>query len=916
MANTINIDDEKLNELFPFYIIIDKNLNIKSVGRSFKKLVPDAINHSFQSLFKIKRPNLEEINFESLLSCCKNVVLIRVKTKSNLILRGQFLYFESDDKLLFAGFPFVTNSEELNHHHLLLSDFAIHNTITDLVQITKSNEIVMEDIRHLVTNLQEQKSILNSTSTRLSALIKNLQSGVLLEDQHRKIVLVNQTFCDIFGIPVNSEHLIGADCRNSAEESKSLFSDPETFVKDINKLLLDKKTVVNEILHLKDGRILERDFIPVYAENEYQGHLWQYRDVTEEKNIQRQIKLDEEKYKRIIENFELGLIEVDTNDIITKVYPRFCVITGYDEKELLGKNSRILLVDDKDLKILESQNEKRRKGETSVYEVRIRRKDGSITFLLISGAPIYDVNDNVIGSIGIHWDISLRKEKEEELRIAKEQAENSVRIKQQFLANMSHEIRTPMNIIMGLTDLLSETNLNSNQKKDLNIIKDSAEHLLTIINDILDISKIESGKVSLQNNIFNPKELILKLTNQFKILADKKGLSFTVSLENNLPELIMGDEYRLNQVLSNLISNGIKFTKQGGVTFLIKSVQNSNNQTNLIFKISDTGIGISNADQKIIFESFTQATNASTREFGGTGLGLSIVKELVKLQNGTITINSEINAGTEFIIEIPFSVTKSKDENTIAIQTQINSWQLKGLKILLVEDNEFNQLIVNRNLLNWGVACDIANNGQEAVNLFQLKDYDLILMDIQIPILDGNEVTRFIRHISDPKKSVVPIIGLSAHALNGKKEECLDAGMNDYITKPFKPEELFRKILLHSTNQPNVTNNIINLNYLKEISTDNSEFFKISLEHFILKTPILFNQLKTALIDKNLKDYKFYSHKIRSSFKIIGATKICIQIENIESDFNNTTNQVLFSEIENQFTTICDLIKQEITILV
>lgn len=911
MEQILNIFENKLNVLFPFHFFIDKDLVVKSCGKSLDKIMPECLDSSFNDLFNIKRPKIEIVSFEALNHLSKSVVILRSKTKSNLIFRGQFLLFEETQSILFAGTPWVTSYEELAHHNLVLSDFAIHNTIPDLIQIMKSNEMVMEDIKHLVNSLEQQKQKLNSTSTRLTALIQNMHSGILLEDENRKLVLINQTFCDIFGITVPPEKLIGSDCKASAEQSKSLFVEPDSFVNRLEEVLQEKKSVKNEILYLADGRILERDFIPVYVGEIYQGHLWQYRDVTVEINAQERIKASEEKYKGILENFDLGLIEVDMNEHITKSYPRFSTLTGYSQEELLGLKATELLFDQQDKLIAEEQNKLREKELPSVYEVRIKTKSGEPKWVMISGAPIFDLKKNVIGSIGIHWDITLLKQKEHELKVAKETAEKSALVKQQFLANMSHEIRTPINVILGLSDLLSETKLQEQQLQDIETIKSSANHLLFIINDILDISKIESGKIELRKDSIDVQILIENLNKQFKPLADRKGIQFNLELSSLVPKFIIGDEYRLQQILNNLISNAIKFTSKGNVSVNIRPIRQQAKKCTLQFNIVDTGIGIDKKDHARIFENFIQATNNNSREYGGTGLGLSIVKELVTLYKGNISFNSEINEGTSFIVEIPFEISEINNVTNDNKNNNGDNAVLQNKNILLVEDNELNRVVAIRYLEKWAANYDIAENGIVAVELASKKNYDAILMDIQMPQMDGYHASKLIRSLDKSLNKQTPIIGLTAHAVTGEREKCINAGMNDYLAKPFKPNDLIWKITTAINENIKAKELFYNLNYLNEIAAGNPDFLKESLYVFLNETPKMFNDLKQAYLNKNLADFKFISHKIKANFHIIGAHETFSKIETIGNTFS-VNNVQEFEEVEHDVNLICNDLKTEL----
>jgi PAS domain S-box-containing protein len=452
------------------------------------------------------------------------------------------------------------------------------------------------------------------------------------------------------------------------------------------------------------------------------------------------------------------------------------------------------------------------------YECKNFTKSGKEYWALTSITPILNERGELDKFISIDSDISKQKKAEhdlilanmiaelslfkgnkanEELNLAKAQLEESLKVKERFLANMSHEIRTPMNAIIGFTKLLINANLGCEEKQYVNAIKTSGDNLLVIINDILDFSKIESGKLAFDSIDFNLPQLCSALIDMMIPKAIEKGIKLSSQIDKNVPEYLTGDPTRLNQIFFNLIGNAIKFTLNGEVSLHIKLLNETYAKAELEFDINDTGIGISAESQARIFESFIQASNDTTRKYGGTGLGLAITKHLVEMQGGSICVKSELNKGSCFSFRMKFKKSLlQKDENTkqlTNLKTKENLF-LDGVNVLLVEDNILNQLLAKKVLVNWKCIVDVAANGVIAIEKIKKNNYDIILMDIQLPEMDGYEATRFIRTKLEQPKRDVPIIAMTAHAIVCEAERCIQAGMNDYISKPFDENSLNSKI--------------------------------------------------------------------------------------------------------------------------
>lgn len=515
------------------------------------------------------------------------------------------------------------------------------------------------------------------------------------------------------------------------------------------------------------------------------------RDITDVKKANEALKLSEEKYRGMIESLELGILEVDNDDKIIKAYPQFCKLTGYDDHELVGKSPSEMLLNEKAKKIMDEQNELRVKGETSVYEVPLIKKTGEVVWVIISGAPFYDADKNLIGTIGVHLDISQRRKIEEELLEAKQKAEHSSKAKEQFLANMSHEIRTPLNGVDGMTRLLEDTELTEQQKEYISAIRTSTDNLLIIINDILDISKIEAGKLTIEEIGFYFKKHLLQSVKSIKYKAEEKGILLNTEIDDDIAEILIGDPTRLHQVIVNLLSNAIKFTHKGSVSLKCSLISKTSKSNSVKFEIEDTGIGIEQHKLATIFDSFSQEDETTTRKYGGTGLGLSISKELVDLLNGNLEVISRKNIGTKFYFTIEFKIGTEKDlveEKAIVGLPE----SLEGKRVLLVEDNDINQFLATTLLKKWKLNVEVADNGKIAVEKIKKESFDVVLMDMQMPVMGGIEATLIIRK---ELKLTTPIIALTAGATKGIDKECLNAGMNDYVAKPFNHSELFNKIL-------------------------------------------------------------------------------------------------------------------------
>ncbi|HVO65037.1 MAG TPA: AAA family ATPase [Syntrophales bacterium] len=502
------------------------------------------------------------------------------------------------------------------------------------------------------------------------------------------------------------------------------------------------------------------------------------------------LKESEEKYRGIFDNATEGIFRTTPDGQILMANPALAKMGGYDRPEDLLKsitnlreqlyveaakrNDLLKLIDDR--------------GFAKDFELKLYRKDGSIRDVSANVHAVRDKNQNILYYEGMLKDITEKKQIEE-LKIAKESAEAATQAKNKFLANMSHEIRTPMNAIIGLSQLTLKTDLMPKQLDYLNKIETSAKSLLVIVNDILDLSKIEAGKLEIDSVAFHLQDIINDIVTMFSVKAVEKGINLKVSVADEVPCALVGDPMRLRQVFVNLTDNAVKFTESGYILIDVGLLEKDDERCKLCFSVTDTGIGMTSEQVSRLFVAFSQADSSVTRRFGGTGLGLAISKWLVEMMCGEIWVKSTPGKGSTFQFTVEFDRQLEVQESKKYFIHPEFIDRIRGARVLLVEDNILNQQVAKEILEGEGLIVEVANCGQEAVSALSKQDYAAVLMDVQMPDMSGYETTRLIRN--DPLHTNLPIIAMTAHAIQGTQEESLAAGMNDYITKPIDRNNLF-----------------------------------------------------------------------------------------------------------------------------
>ena len=652
-----------------------------------------------------------------------------------------------------------------------------------------------------------------------------------------------------------------------------------------------------------------------------------YNDITKLKKVEQdiisshqQLRLQEEKYRNIISNMNLGFLEIDNNQVVQFCNQSFTEITGYSLDEI--KKEKI-----SNLKFLEAQRDFfDNVSKNSIdkiadgFEIFTRNKRGEPKWWLISYAPNFNDKGEGIGAICVFLDITEQKKLAIDLERALEESKVASKAKELFLTNMSHEIRTPLNGIIGMIRELKKGDFDQKNKNYIESASKASKHLLSIINNIIDIAKIEAGELKLDSHDFGVKNLLNDVHSILISQANDKMISFDIQTDDNVSEAYVGDEARIRQILINLAGNAIKFTNKGGVSISCIGLSKTAKKQQMKFVINDSGIGMDENYLSNPFEKFQQEDASISRNFGGTGLGLFITKQLVDLMGGTIQIDSKKGVGTviEIILSLPIGEVFSIQEDEVAEFEQLN----KNPKVLLVEDNELNQLVVEMILpiLN----CDLTtvDNGKKAVKLLEKEEFDIILMDIQMPVMNGIEATKIIR---EKLKLETPIIALSANAFKSEIDLCMSTGMNDYVTKPFEEQYLLQVITKYLKKKYSMKNskeslvpnepkdeNLYDLSRLQQMSRGNAVFIKKMLNLFIDSFPKYNEEFRQAYEKLDIVGINKVAHKIKPSLNDMGISSLKQDILDLEIFPKENGSQEELEVLVNRVTTVLDKVVMQI----
>jgi len=520
-------------------------------------------------------------------------------------------------------------------------------------------------------------------------------------------------------------------------------------------------------------------------------------DITNQKRAEKELQHTQDRFKLFYENAPIPYQSLDVDGNFLEVNPAFSELLGYQPEELIGQWFGVVLTPKYRNLVPKRFPVFKETGRIVKTEFVFLKKDGSEVDVEIDGKIGYHLDGSFKQTHCVLHDVTEHKKAEEQIILEKERAQEANRVKSNFLATMSHELRTPMNGVLGMTQLLKGGSLTDDQQQYCDVIMESGNRLVSILSDILDISKIEADKMVLQQEKFSLISLIDSSVQLFSGSAQAKNIDLFYEVDPRVAECFMGDPHLLGQVLTNLLGNAVKFTPEGSVSLKVQLISGDDDQQQLSIAVEDTGIGVPLEFHDSIFNSFTQVQSESTRNYGGTGLGLSIVGKLLALMNGTVTLDSNLGEGSCFTVWLSLPIDKALGREAVCqtlpkAQPSVTG-QLQG-RVLLVEDEPINQMVLTKALTSMGLESEVANNGEEALIKLEDGGFQLVLMDLLMPVMDGFEATRYIRSHKDQRISEVPIIAVTAKAMNGDEEYCYESGMNDYLTKPVMLDQLEKVI--------------------------------------------------------------------------------------------------------------------------
>jgi len=728
--------------------------------------------------------------------------------------------------------------------------------------------------------LEKETSIKNRESSEI--LLNELNLIVITTNSKGKIVYVSKATEKILGY--RSDELLN---KGWWEKSYSSKDESARVNKKVSQTISGKIKINNipyerKILS-KNGQVKWIEWRDTLGSNN--NYISVGVDITEWKEKEK-VKFQSDE---ILKNIESIVLVSNNKGEIIYAAPSIKNILGYNEAEVFGDNWWKLTyknqrdaeqVKDAILRYIYTGE----KLFVNTVKQKIKTKDGA--FKWIEWQRSRSINNTYI-SIGT--DVTEHHFEEIELKKAKEAAEESLKIKNAFLANISHEIRTPLNAIIGFPDLLLETDLTNEQREYLHVMRNSGEILLSIINDVLDISKLESNKLEIENISFNLPQQVEKVINLMKIKTEDKKLLLKLDIHENIPTNVISDPTKIGQILLNIIGNSVKFTNKGSIDVTISLVDETATIANICIEVKDTGIGIVSNKINTIFESFSQAKSDTSRIYGGTGLGLTIVKKIVSLLKGKLEVSSIFGKGSVFKIILPL---KKENKNT-QIENPVEQedvYDPLNLDILLVEDNKTNQLLAKTRLERWNCKVDIANNGIGGVKKTQRKLYDIILMDLQMPIMDGYEATKIIKNDISDKVSKIPILAMTAYTSSAEIKRMLNAGMDAYMFKPFKPNEFYNLLYKYGIsektaslkegitieNQQKEDSNkpLIDLSFIREETLNENSILKLMIELFIDEIDEFVEGSTYGLKNKNWRKLFEVTHKIQPNITMFGITKL------------------------------------------
>jgi PAS domain S-box-containing protein len=608
---------------------------------------------------------------------------------------------------------------------------------------------------------------------------------------------------------------------------------------------------------------------------------------------------------------------------IKYVNKKFCDVTGYHRDEILEQSIDVIRSGYHPADFYAQMYQELASGKIHKGEFLHKKKNGETFWEEATLYPFTGQGKKVYQYLSVGSDITTYK--------------NAMQIKDQFLMNMSHELRTPLHSLVSLSNLLTETPLSAEQNDYLENIQNATNLLMRMVEDMLDLNKIETGQIKFENKIFNPQVLINSLVKMFVERVKNKKIDLFMQYEANLPEFVIGDPFRLKQVLIHLIENAIKYTNEGNIKLSCRLKRQIDRVSHFEFTVEDTGIGIAPENLGMIQEKFQQAKMDNTRVFGGQGLGLSIVKQLIKLQNGSFDISSREHVGTRVTFFIPYKNTENSDAIEQKEKVPVKEhFANSHLKVLIAEDVDINQMVIKKHMQKFGFIAEFAENGKVALDKLDSGDYDIILMDMQMPVMDGYEAIKKIRADFPSPKKHLPIISITASVLGEAPIKCLEAGANDYLPKPYNVAELRKKIeTLVADNKANITkfndpttieitmhnngNNsnhepLIDLDYLEQLSEGDDDFSISMLSYFLDNTPVVMQEMRDFFEAKDWKALRNVAHKFKPQLTFMGIKSVFQDVENIEQSAAKVTQTDHIPVLIDKVDSVCKKAMEELKV--
>jgi PAS domain S-box-containing protein len=796
----------------------------------------------------------------------------------------------------------------------------------------RTNELQEANKELKLKNKEIEDSKLKLLSEYSRSLIEASLDPLIVISPKGRITDMNQAAINVMG---KSRHIL------RGTHFFDYFTEPQR-AKTAYESVFSKGFATNFPLVIKDDKqtdVLFNGSVYKDEKGKVLGAVIVTRDISEQKRIENDLVQSLKEitdYKYALD--ASSIVEVtDAQGVIQYVNDNFCKISQYTFDEIVGKNHRLINSHFHPKEFMHDLWATISTGNIWKNDVKNQAKDGSFYWLATTIVPFVDDKGVPYQYVAIRTDITEQKRGSEELleakvlaemakTLAEEEktkaedatlvAENAVKAKQQFLSNMSHEIRTPMNAIIGFTKVMLKTELTGKQKEYLTAVKMSGDSLIVLINDILDLAKVDAGKMTFEKTPFKLALSINAMLHLFEVKIQEKNLILIKEYDKHIPEVLLGDPVRLHQIILNLISNAVKFTAHGHIKITVKMLNQDPEKVTIEFAVQDTGIGISDDKIDTIFDNFQQAAQDTPRLYGGTGLGLAIVKQLVEPQGGTIAVESKITEGSRFSFVLDFE----KTDEAAFFETEIMELDpdIKNIKVLVVEDMALNQLLMKTILDDFGFDRDIADNGKMAIekleeeNTFGVKkSYDIILMDLQMPEMNGFEATEYIRK---NLKSKIPIIALTADVTTADLAKCKAVGMNDYIAKPVDERSLYskivnlvkKKVVVETANREIELGQVVklrctNMAYLMQRTKSNPALMSAMIDAYLEQTPPLIQAMKQSFEDKNWDLLHAAVHKMVPSFLIMG----------ISNDFETMAKKVMdYAKAQQEMDTIADFVLQ------